>query len=125
MFKKGRQKVRKPQRLFAVLFCPPLKSPTKKRHQIKSASKKRRQKSRRALQFGCQPKKDARKTPRPFWTAKGRLGNKVGKSRGTCVHLKYTLETESFKCEKLEKKAHNCYARSVCKLYARGLITDT
>ena len=96
--KKGRQEGLPLADFFAVLFCPPIKSAVKK---------------------------DTKKSSRPFWTAKGRLGNKVGKSRGTCVHLKYTLETESFKCEKLEKKAHNCYARSVCKLYARGLITDT
>ena len=43
---------------------------------------KRTAKSRAAffvLQFGQQPKKDSKKSPRSFWSAKGRHGEKDGK----------------------------------------------
>lgn len=43
---------------------------------------KRTAKSRAAffvLQFGQQPKKDSKKSPRSFWSAKGRPGEKDGK----------------------------------------------
>ena len=77
--KKRRQKVRKSQRLYCCPFLPSIKVGNQKRTAKKSPTKIRHQKSRRGLHFGQLPKKDGKRSPRPFWTPKGRLGNKVGK----------------------------------------------